>query len=120
MNKRALIVDDSDMIRDVFSQQLIICGFDARSCDSLDETLDIIQSWQPIVVFLDLRMPRHDGFEVIEQIRAKFSDPPKIIAVTGSDDNHVRQQAELVGFDRFLLKPFRIAQLMALLENLLS
>ena len=120
MNKRALVVDDSDMIRDVFSQQLIICGFDARSCDSLDETLDIIQSWQPIVVFLDLRMPRHDGVEVIEQIRAKFSDPPKIIAVTGSDDNHVRQQAELVGFDRFLLKPFRIAQLMALLENLLS
>ena len=120
MNKRALVVDDSDMIRDVFSQQLIFCGFDARSCDSLDETLDIIQNWQPDVVFLDLRMPGHDGFEVIKQIRAKFSDPPKVIAVTGSDDSRVRQQAKSAGFERFLLKPFRMAQLMAILENLLS
>jgi len=120
MNKKALIVDDSEMIRDVFSQQLIICGIDAQSCSSLDETLNIIQNWQPDVVFLDLRMPGHDGFEVIKQIRAKFPDPPKVIAVTGSDSSRVRQQVDSAGFDRFLLKPFRTAQLIAILENLLS
>ena len=120
MNKKALIVDDSEMIREVFSQQLAICGFDTRSCDSLAQTLTIIENWQPNVVFLDLRMPSHDGFEVIEQILAKFSDPPKVIAVTGSNNRRIRQQADLAGFDRFLLKPFRTPQLMALLENVLS
>ena len=55
MNKKALIVDDSEMIREVFSQQLAICGFDTRSCDSLAQTLTIIENWQPNVVFLDLR-----------------------------------------------------------------
>ena len=120
MNKKALIVDDSEMIRDVFSQQLTVCGFETQSCDSLDETLNIIQNWQPDVVFLDLRMPSHDGFEVLEQIQAKFPDPPKVIAVTGSDSSRVRQQVDSAGFDRFLLKPFRTAQLIAILENLLS
>ena len=42
MNKKALIVDDSQLIRHVFSQQLIICVIDAQSCGSLDETLNII------------------------------------------------------------------------------
>ena len=120
MNKKALIVDDSEMIRDVFSQQLTVCGFETQSCDSLDETLNIIQNWQPDVVFLDLRMPSHDGFEVLEQIQAKFPDPPKVIAVTGSDSSRVRQQVDSAGFDRFLLKPFRTAQLIAILKNLLS
>ena len=120
MSKKALIVDDSELIRDVFSQQLTVCGFDAQACGSLDKTLSIIENWQPNVVFLDLRMPGHDGFEVIEQIRAKFSDPPKIIAVTGSDSNRIRQQVDAAGFDSFLLKPFRTPQLIALLEDLLS
>jgi len=83
-------------------------GFETQSCDSLDETLNIIQNWQPDVVFLDLRMPSHDGFEVLEQIQAKFSDIPKVVAVTGSDSNRIRQQVDSAGFDRFLLKPFRV------------
>ena len=56
MTKKALIVDDSEMIRDVFSQQLAVCGFDTQACTSLNETLDIIQNWQPDVVFLDLSL----------------------------------------------------------------
>ena len=120
MNKKALIVDDSKMIRDVFSLQLTTCGFEVQSCDSLDQTLSIIQNWQPDVAFLDLRMPGHDGFEVLEQIQAKFSTLPKIVAVTGSDGDLVRQQASSAGFDRFLLKPFRAPELMALLEDLFS
>jgi len=120
MNKRALIVDDSKMIRDVFSRQLTTCGFEAQSCDSLNKTLSIIQDWQPAVVFLDLRMPDHDGFEVIKQIQAKFSASPKIVAVTGSDSDLVRRHADSVGFDRFLPKPFRTLELTALLDELLS
>ena len=120
MTRRALIIDDSKMIRDVFSLQLATCGFEAQSCDSLDKTLNIIQNWQPTVVFLDLQMPNHDGFEVIKQIQAKFSAPPKIVAVTGNDSDLVRRQADSMGFDRFLLKPFRTLELTALLDDLLS
>lgn len=120
MSKKALIVDDTKMIRDLFSQQLTAYGFDTQSCGSLDETLDIIQNWRPEVVLLDLRMPGHNGFEVFEQIRFKFSAPPKVIAVTGLDINSVRQQAATVGFDGFLLKPFSIAQLVTSLKELLS
>ena len=120
MNQKALIVDDSKMIRAVFSLQLSTCGFKAQSCESLDQTLAIIQNWQPGIVFLDLRMPDHDGFEVIERIQTKFSVLPKIVAVTGNDDDLVRQQVDTAGFDRFLLKPFRTPELTALLKDLLS
>jgi len=120
MSQKALIVDDTKLICDIFSQQLTACGFQARSCNSLDDTINIVQVWQPDVVFLDLRMPSHDGFAVIEQLHAKFSTPPKVIAVSGEASSLVRLQVEEAGFAGFLVKPFRIAQVLAILKKVLA
>ncbi len=119
MNKKALVVDDTRMVRDVFLKQLNVCGFDAQACASLEQTLGIIQNWQPDVVFLDLRMPDHDGFEVIEKIQSKFTDLPKVVAVTGMDVSGIRERTVSAGFDGFLLKPFSMTQLLASLQELL-
>ena len=120
MGKKALVVDDTRLIRDVFAQQLVACGFESQTCASLADTIKIIEDWQPDVVLLDLRMPGHDGFAVLEQILAQFPTPPKVIAVSGEASNEVRKQTEDAGFVAFLQKPFRITQLSALLEKVLG
>ena len=117
---KALVVDDTRLIRDVFAQQLIACGFESKACASLEETLNNIRDWQPDVVLLDLRMPGHDGFEVIEQILIQFPTPPKVIAVSGAISADVRQQAEDAGFADFLQKPFRVAQILAVIKKVLG
>ena len=117
---RTLVVDDTKLIRDVFAQQLVACGFESQACVSLEETLRIIRDWQPDVVLLDLRMPGHDGFEVIEQILLQFPTPPKVIAVSGAVSGSVRQQTEDAGFSAFLQKPFRLPQILAVVEEVLN
>ena len=120
MAKRALVVDDTKLVRDVFVQQLIACGFESQACASLADTMKIIEDWQPDVVMLDLRMPGHDGFAVIEQILAKFPDPPKVIAVSGETSSEVRKQTVDAGFADFLVKPFRVTQILAVLKKVLG
>ena len=120
MAKKTLVVDDTKLIRDVFAQQLVACGFESQACASLDDTIKIIQDWQPDVVMLDLRMPDNDGFAVIEQIFAQCPAPPKVIAVSGQISNTVRKQTEDAGFAAFLQKPFRIPQILAVLDKVLG
>ena len=120
MGKKALVVDDNRLIRDVLAQQLVACGFESQACASLEDTIKIIKELQPDVVMLDLRMPGHDGFAVIEQILKQFPDPPRVIAVSGEISNAVRQQTEAAGFAAYLQKPFRITQILAVLERVLG
>ena len=120
MATKTLVVDDSRLIRDVFAQQLVACGFESKACASLTDTLKIIQDWKPDLVMLDLRMPGHDGFEVIEQILTQFPVPPKVIAVSGAVSAEVRQQTEAAGFSDFLQKPFRVAQVLAVIKKALG
>ena len=117
MAKKALVVDDTKLIRDVFAQQLVVCGFESQACASLEDTIKIIQDWQPDVVLLDLRMPVHDGFAVIEQIFAQCPNPPKVVAVSGDPSCAIRKQAEDAGFTAYLQKPFRAAQILAVLTQ---
>ena len=118
MAKKALVVDDNKLIRDVFALQMIACGLESKACSTLEDTITIIKDWQPEVVMLDLRMPGHDGFEVIEQILAQFPVPPKVIAVSGAISDSIRQQVKEAGFTDFLQKPFRLPQIMAVLKKL--
>ena len=120
MAKRVLVVDDNRLIRDVLIQQLVACGFESQACASLEDTINIVKEWQPDVVMLDLKMPGHDGFAVIEQIITQFPNPPAVIAVSGAISNEVQQQTEDAGFVAVLQKPFRIAQISALLKKVLG
>ena len=118
MTKKALVVDDNKLIRDVFTQQLIACGFESKACASLEDTIKIINDWQPDVVMLDLVMPGHDGFEVIEQIVERFQDPPKVIAVSGAISSTIQQKIQAAGFADFLQKPFRMPQISSILKKM--
>lgn len=79
--------------------------------------LDAARRLRPDVVFLDLALPRMDGFEVARQLRA---DPvlrdALIIAVTGSAQEEARQRVREAGFDHHLVKPADPA----FIESLLS
>ena len=71
-------------------------------CTTGHETLDAIQRLDPDIVFLDIRMPGLDAFEIIDQLKGLHS--PAIIFVTASD-RFALKAFELQAAD-YLLKPF--------------
>lgn len=78
-----------------------------------DEAVDAIRREAPDLVFLDIQMPRRDGFEVIDAIGA--DKMPRVVFVTAFDEHAVRA-FEMEAFD-YLLKPFAPSRLRRALDR---
>jgi signal transduction histidine kinase/CheY-like chemotaxis protein/ABC-type amino acid transport substrate-binding protein len=105
---RILIVDDREVNRDILVRMLEPLGFNVHEASGGIEALDLIKSWKPDLVLLDLIMPDLDGREVIKTIKA---DPLlksiKIIVITASVLDIAREEILNLGADAFIRKPFR-------------
>jgi two-component system LytT family response regulator len=101
---RALIVDDEPFAR---ASLLVLLRRDpeieiAGECASGLEAIDAIRNLRPELVFLDIRMPDCDGFEVLERLGP--AETPAIVFVTAYDEYAIRA-FEVEAMD-YLLKPF--------------
>ncbi len=116
-----LVVDDTDLNRQVLINFLIPMGFSVIEAEDGEEALKRFQEHSPDLLILDLNMPKLDGFDVCKRLK---SNPETkivpIIVITGlsDDDNHLK--ALEMGADDFLAKPFNIHFLKARLKSLLS
>ena len=110
---RVLVVDDGEHNRLLLRQLLEPAGFAVREADNGREAVAIWQSWQPQLIWMDMRMPLMDGYEATRQIRARGAGATKIIALTASAFEENRQQVLDAGCDDFVRKPFRTEELFA-------
>lgn len=107
----ALVVDDVLENRDVLLQLLTDIGVDVRLAENGYEALECVEASVPDIVLLDIRMPGMDGPEVAEKIWERIGrDALKVVAVSASTLEHEQQEIMGSGFDDFLPKPFRTAQ----------
>ncbi len=81
--RRVLVIDDEDIVRDSVSTYLEDSGFVVFQAKDGREGLDNYREKRPDVVLLDLRMPRMDGLEVLETIAGELDQVP-VIVVTGA------------------------------------
>jgi twitching motility two-component system response regulator PilG len=119
---RVMVVDDSNTIRrsaEIFLQQagceviLAEDGFDALG--------KLGARPSPDVIFLDMLMPRLDGFQTCALIRkhSKHRSTP-IVMLSAKDSTFDRALARMIGFDRYLSKPFTKANLIETVEGYLG
>jgi CheY-like chemotaxis protein len=106
---RALIVDDSDINREVAKRILELDGVLVSLASDGQQAIDRIEA-EPDgfdVVFMDVQMPVVDGYEATRRIRRDLGlvDLP-IIAVTASALSSERQRAKAAGMNDFICKPF--------------
>ena len=117
----ALIVDDVVTSRDIMENILHNIGVETQTAASGAEALEQARKRRPDIVFLDIRMPGMNGGEVLERLLAEHGDSaPKIVSVTASVLDHERRGYFVQGFDDFIDKPLRIAQLYACLAKHLN
>ena len=63
ITQRVLVVDDDPDIRELLSLVLQAQGYEVRSVEHGQAALDVLATWEPVVIILDLRMPVMDGWE---------------------------------------------------------
>ena len=117
---RILIADDE---RDTVLTLMMLLrdeGHEVRGVYTGRQVLDAVRGFDPDVVVLDIAMPELSGWEVARTIRMHADGNRRmLIGISGEYKNHVdKLLSTVVGFDHYLLKPYRPSALIALLEPL--
>lgn len=120
---RFLIVDDEPANVSVLSQMLE--AWDATQIASTNNpcsTLDLLYSFRPDIILLDLMMPRMDGFEVMKNLAPHIAsdDFLPILILTADTTDQTKRQALQGGATDFLTKPFDAVELSLRVHNLLT
>jgi CheY-like chemotaxis protein len=114
-----LIVDDSFDTAESTAELLSLSGCKVLIALSGEEGLQLVTQVQPDVVFLDIRMPKIDGYEVARQILARNrGKPPIVVAMTGCGTDVDREQTAKAGFHLHLVKPVDPALLIGLIRRI--
>ena len=117
-SQRVLVVDDNRDAAESMRLLLEMLGAQVRVAYSGTEALDMLGTWQPAVVLLDIGMPGMDGHEVARRIRGQPElHDVTLIALTGWGQAEERRRSELSGFDYHLIKPADVRTLQTLLVS---
>ena len=107
---RILVIDDNQENRRLLVKMLQPIGFEVREAENGHQGVEIWESWQPHLIWLDTRMPVMDGFEAVRKIRAKEKQTQRrtvIIALTASTFEERKGEIIAAGCDDFVRKPFQ-------------
>jgi two-component system KDP operon response regulator KdpE len=115
--ERVLIVDDEAPLRQALQRALTRYGYRVEAAEDGGAALDVVATWVPDVVVLDLVMPKVDGFAVLGHVRAWSQVPIIVLSARGQERDKVR--ALDLGADDYLTKPFGIAELLARIRAVL-
>ena len=117
----ALVVDDVPENREVLARMLTDIGVEVTLAEGGREAMAELERAPPDMALLDIRMPEIDGQALASWIWERFGrDTIKVVAVSASTLDHERQEYLELGFDSFIGKPVRIAELFACLADLLG
>ena len=101
-----LIVDDNPGNMKLVSFLLEKRGYEVRTASSAEAALEILRSFVPSLILMDLQMPGIDGFELTRRLRAEPSTTEVvIIAVTAYAMKGDEQRARAAGCDDYITKP---------------
>jgi CheY-like chemotaxis protein len=110
-----LLVDDDEGICDFVRMALHDAGFDIATAPNGRAALDLLPSFQPGLILLDMRMPQMDGWQFSREYRATPGPHVPIVVVTAARD--AAQSAAEVNADAHLAKPFRVADLIQIVRR---
>ncbi|MFE1747036.1 MHYT domain-containing protein [Coleofasciculus sp. H7-2] len=110
---RVLVVEDKLTNRLLLVKLLTWLGFEVQEAENGQEAVVIWESWEPHLIWMDMRMPVMNGYEATKKIRASLKGQATIIiALTASVFEEERQVILSAGCNDFVRKPFREEELL--------
>ena len=121
MSRNVLVVDDEPNI--VISIKFLMKqkGYEVRTASNGEEALQALNEKVPDLILLDVMMPKPDGYEVCQKIRAtaKWKDIP-VIMLTAKGREVEREKGFAMGADDYITKPFSTQELVAKVQAILE
>ncbi len=112
-----LIVDDEAHIRLLIEQTLEELedeGVEILTAENGEEALEIIRSEKPRLVFLDVMMPKMNGFDVCQRVKTELGmRDVYVIMLTAKGQEYDKHRGEEVGANLYMTKPFDPDELLA-------
>lgn len=119
MNKyKVLIVDDIPENIQNLGEMIKDFDLDVKIAEGGQEAIDIIDSYTPDIILLDLMMPRVNGWDVIEHVREKYSKNEMVIIVVSLLNNKDNiDECYNMGINDYITKPVIKARLTSSIES---
>lgn len=114
--RRILIVEDHADARESLQAMLEMDGHEVAVAADAVEALARFRLFSPEVVLVDIDLPGMNGYEWGRQIRSRYGQAARLVAVTGYDGSADRRRTVEAGFDKHLVKPVPYEELQAVLH----
>lgn len=112
-----LIADDNEDITDILSTYAEKEELTPIVASDGEEAFRLFRQYNPVVVLLDVMMPKQDGYEVCRKIRSESNVP--IILITARGEDFERIMGLDIGADDYIVKPFSPSEVMARVRAIL-
>jgi DNA-binding response OmpR family regulator len=119
-NKTVLVVDDEPDIRELLAYNLSKEGYNVKTFPNPVNCLEYIRSAEPDIILSDWLMPEMDGLEFCRKLKLnnRFKDIPLIMITCKADEADIVTALE-IGADDYLIKPFRIKELISRMKKII-
>jgi len=99
--QKIVLVEDDEILAKVMRAELAGAGFDVEQAGDGEAGLNLVQSWQPDLVLLDLVLPKKHGFEVLEELKQSpgTSRIPVIVLTMLETDEDIKKGLKLGASD---------------------
>lgn len=111
---KLLVVDDEKNLRLVVQKELTRQDHMVSVAEDGEEAWSLLESEDFDVLLCDINMPRLDGMDLLRRLRERSQNPPEVIMLTGQGTVETAIEAMKLGAYDYLTKPYRIAELSAL------
>ncbi|HVC78616.1 MAG TPA: response regulator [Candidatus Micrarchaeaceae archaeon] len=112
-----LVADDNDVAQRLCRRVLEKAGYNVLIAVDGLQAVDVAMSQRPAMILMDVAMPGIDGIEAMKRIKAEIPNQPIVIASAHSMASD-RERFLAAGADDILSKPFRLADLVAIVAKL--
>lgn len=115
---KVMVIDDSNTIRRTAETLLTKAGCNVVTAVDGFDSLAKIADQKPDIIFIDIMMPRLDGYQTCALIKnnSKFKDTP-VIMLSSKDGLFDKAKGRIVGADDYLTKPFSKSELFEAVEQ---
>jgi len=117
LNRHLLIADDNEGIVDILKSYVAKEGYVPVIAYDGESAIELFQQYAPVLILLDVMMPKKDGFQICREIR-QISNVP-IIMITAKSEDADRIMGLDIGADDYIVKPFSPPEVMARIRAVL-
>ncbi|MEK7255188.1 MAG: response regulator [Bacteroidota bacterium] len=120
MKKTILLIEDNPEILDNTIELLEMAGYDIIAAKNGEEGVNFAAEHQPNLIISDILMPRLDGYQVLRKVKDSIATASiPFVFLSASAQQVDIEKGKMSGADAYLVKPFSLEELKAVIERLI-